>query len=367
MYPLVPPPLSDTGAWSIPRTLQRWLDVNPITHLTRTQGYITLPAFNVNVNWLGYSDIVAAFNFEGPNNFSLSGFNIEPSPMPNYLLCIMWRDSKGNVKRYKLWSGVGEVLYFPIQAYSGQKIAKNFRFEVWSVSQPVTNVVYQGSPIPTAVVLTTIGETYTITPGVNENGMVLVNGVQSIVLVAGVSVTIVAQEPFIEFQYPNLIPNGSVYGPNLGSGYLFDLAQELGYGLPFNTKYNISFGIHEYNFINLNGVPGGLLSQGNIITEQFTTSVSANGDFIFASTAQGLSVTAAVYLSASGLPLTIRISQGQPSSNIIQIYTSVLGKQDYRYGTDFTLVVADIGVTNFATPNLDLPFVFPPNSYPQPN
>ena len=73
MYPLVPPPLSDTGAWAIPRTLQRWLDVNPITHLTRTQGYITLPAFNVNVNWLGYSDIVAAFNFEGPNNSTIYG------------------------------------------------------------------------------------------------------------------------------------------------------------------------------------------------------------------------------------------------------------------------------------------------------
>ena len=201
MYPTVPPPLSDTGAWSIPRTLQRWLDVNPITHLTRTQGYITLPAFNVDVNWLGYSDIVVAFNFEGPNNFSLTGFDIEPVPMPNYLLCVMWRDSNGNVKRYKLWSGVGEVLYFHIPMYSGQKIAKNFRFEVWSISQPVTNTTYQGSPIPTATVLTTVGETYTITPGVNENGMVLVNGAQSIVLATGVPVTIVAQGISISFQY----------------------------------------------------------------------------------------------------------------------------------------------------------------------
>jgi hypothetical protein len=133
-YPLVPPPLSDTGAWSIPRTLQRWLDINPITRLTRTQAYITLPAFNVNVNWLGFSDIVASFNYEGPNNFSLTGFNIEPNPSPNYLLCIMWRDSKGNVKRYKLWSGVGEVFYFPCYVYNGQKIAKNFRFEIWSTN-----------------------------------------------------------------------------------------------------------------------------------------------------------------------------------------------------------------------------------------
>jgi len=143
-YPLVPPPLNDTGAWQIPRTLQRWLDINPITHLTRTQAYITLPAFNVNVNWLGYSDIVASFNYEGPNNFSLIGFNIEPSSTPNYLLCIMWKDSKDNVNRYKLWSGVGEILYFNIPVYAGQKIGKNFRFEIWSTN---SSPVVQGTAI----------------------------------------------------------------------------------------------------------------------------------------------------------------------------------------------------------------------------
>jgi hypothetical protein len=78
-YPLVPPPLTDTGALLYPRTLQRWLDVNPVTKLTRTGTYITLPTFNINVNWLGYSDIVASFNFEGPNNFSLTSYNINQS------------------------------------------------------------------------------------------------------------------------------------------------------------------------------------------------------------------------------------------------------------------------------------------------
>ena len=250
MYPLVPPPLSDTGAWAIPRTLQRWLDVNPITHLTRTQGYITLPAFNVNVNWLGYSDIVAAFNFEGPNNFSLTGFDIEPSPIPNYLLCIMWRDSSGNVKRYKLWSGVGEVLYFPVPMYKGQKIAKNFRLEIWSVSQPVINTTYQGSPIPTATILTTVGESYTITPGVNEDGIVLVNGTQNIVLVAGTPVTIVAQEPFIEFQYPNLIPTGAVYD-SLGCYYVNGTNGQNPYQNLLSpdiiTNYLLTFGSNDSN------------------------------------------------------------------------------------------------------------------------
>ena len=70
-FPLVPPPITDTGGLSCPRTLQRWLDDNPATKLTKCGTFITLPVFTANVNWLGYSDIVAAFTFEGPNNFSL--------------------------------------------------------------------------------------------------------------------------------------------------------------------------------------------------------------------------------------------------------------------------------------------------------
>lgn len=143
-YPLVPPPASDTGAWSIPRTLQRWLDVNPATCLTRTQAFITLPAFNVAVNWLGYSDIIAAFNYEGPNNFSLTGFNVEPTPMPNYMLCIMWIDENNGVHRYSLWRNVGEVIYFNLPVYSGQKIGKNFRFEIWSTN---SSPAIQGAPV----------------------------------------------------------------------------------------------------------------------------------------------------------------------------------------------------------------------------
>jgi len=144
MFPLTPPPVSDTGAWSIPRMLQRWLDVNPIGKLTRTSTFITLPAFSQTVTWQGYSDIVASFNFEGPNNFSLAGFNVEPSPIPNYYLCISWQDGKGDVHRYALWNNVGEVIYETIPLYSGQLIKKNFRFEIWS-----TNVatVVQAAPI----------------------------------------------------------------------------------------------------------------------------------------------------------------------------------------------------------------------------
>lgn len=118
-----------------PRQLNRWLDINPQGGpLGRTQTFITLPAFNVAYVWKGYSEIVAAFNFEGPNNFSLTGLQSELPVSPNYLLCIMWSDSHLNVYRYSLWRGVGEVIYFNITPYTGQKIGKNFRFEVWSTA-----------------------------------------------------------------------------------------------------------------------------------------------------------------------------------------------------------------------------------------
>jgi len=134
MYPIVPPPANDTGAQTFPRTLQRWLDVNPLSKLTRTSGYITLPVFSQAVTWNGYSDIVATFNYEGPNNFSLQSISAALPLNPNYVLCIMWKTTSGTVYRYALWLGVGEVFYFPVNLYTGQKIAKNFRFEIWSTN-----------------------------------------------------------------------------------------------------------------------------------------------------------------------------------------------------------------------------------------
>lgn len=147
MQPLTPPPASDTGAITFPRQLQKWLDCNPITALTRTQAFITLPSFNVSgfIEWFGVSDIVASFNFEGPNNFSLAGLSQLPVN-PNYFLCISWRDNNGNIYRYALWQNVGEVILFDIPLYNNQIIMKNFRFEVWSTSNS-NGTVSQTTPI----------------------------------------------------------------------------------------------------------------------------------------------------------------------------------------------------------------------------
>ena len=139
--PQQPSPPFVSGALTDPRELQRWLDVNPQGGgLRRIQEYLTLPAFSQAVTWRGYSEIVAAFNYEGPNNFSLTPFSVPVNP--NYALAIMWRDINNVTHRYWLWMGVGEKIYFPQVLYTQQVIKKNFRFEVWSTnSSPAVQVL----------------------------------------------------------------------------------------------------------------------------------------------------------------------------------------------------------------------------------
>jgi len=131
--PLVPPPSKDYGAFTCPRFLQRWLDVNPVTKLERTNSYITIPSFSITNTWANYSTIIAAYNFEGPNNFSLK-YIIGEVSNPNYILCVMWKDSLGNTNRYMFWKGIGEVMPQSLPLYTGQVIKKNFRLEIWNIN-----------------------------------------------------------------------------------------------------------------------------------------------------------------------------------------------------------------------------------------
>ena len=138
-FPLCPPPLTDTGAYTNPRELQRWLDVNPVSKLNRPQKYITLPAFDQgNSTWNGYSDIVAAFNCEAPNNFSLQGLAKDIPSTINYTLTISYRVG-GTVTRYMLWDAAGSNMNQNITPYAGQPMLKNFRFEVWNTSQGIAS------------------------------------------------------------------------------------------------------------------------------------------------------------------------------------------------------------------------------------
>lgn len=114
--------------------------MNPVTKLTRFSTYITLPAFTISNTWNGYSDIVASFNCESPNNFSLTGIAMDVPSSVNYVLCISYQ-TNGKVTRYLLWSAQGAVMNQTIPLYVGQPILKNFRFEIWNTSQGATSQV----------------------------------------------------------------------------------------------------------------------------------------------------------------------------------------------------------------------------------
>lgn len=133
------PPYADTAKFQT-RRLQRWLDINPQNGpLTRTSKYLVIPAFSQAVTWLGYSDIVASFNYEGPNSFSLKQNYILDSAA-NYSLAIMWVDVDNNVNRWFLSVSPNAVFYFQPIMYNGEVIKNNFRFEIWSTnSSPAVN------------------------------------------------------------------------------------------------------------------------------------------------------------------------------------------------------------------------------------
>lgn len=144
--PSNPPPADEAGALLSPRQLNRWLDINPVRKLSRTQTYLTVPVFDIDYAWMGYSTLVAAFNATGDRNFTLPTITVPASP--NYLLCISWIDSDNNMHRYKLWEDVGEVFFFDVPLYAGQLIKKNFRFEVWSVApETITTLTLSGAGV----------------------------------------------------------------------------------------------------------------------------------------------------------------------------------------------------------------------------
>lgn len=120
--------------------MNRWLNINKVSALARAGTYVQIPTFNVAVTWLGYSDIVATFNVSSPNSFT---FQLDDLPVnPNYVLCIAWADSSGNVRRYKLWDHDEAVIYdTAIPQYAGQVIRKNFRWEVWSVNNATASEI----------------------------------------------------------------------------------------------------------------------------------------------------------------------------------------------------------------------------------
>jgi hypothetical protein len=136
-------PPFEAGALLQPRQLQRWLDVNKVNKLTRAETYLEIPAFSIETQWKGYSEIVGVFNFAAGRNFSLK--NLEIPVNPNYVACIAWLDESGNTARYSLWRHTNDVFYFPLEQYRHQRIFGNFRVEIWSVEPVFTTFTLSGA------------------------------------------------------------------------------------------------------------------------------------------------------------------------------------------------------------------------------
>lgn len=127
-----------SGATTIPRQLQRWLDINPQNgRLKRTETFIQVPVFDIDHVWNGYSEIVGEYHFTSPNQLSLKLSNIA-NILPtgtNYTLCVSYISGVGTVARYSLVRGLGDLFYFNLPEYDGERLINDFVIEVWNTSQ----------------------------------------------------------------------------------------------------------------------------------------------------------------------------------------------------------------------------------------
>lgn len=124
-------PVTDQGTTK----LNRWLNLNLMSALTRTRGYIQIPAFSVTVTWSGRSTIVGVFNYAASHDFSLLDLGALPDPQQGYELHVMYVNADGSVARYRLLADTRSIISSDfIPEYTGQLIKRNFRIEVWSTS-----------------------------------------------------------------------------------------------------------------------------------------------------------------------------------------------------------------------------------------
>ena len=113
-----------------------WDTYTPATAVGKSYAYIDLPVFSYSSNlaWGGASEIATQFNFSASQNFVLLNRPAKPSGV-NYCLTIRYRQG-ADIKRWKLWENVGEILNVPL--YAGQVIKKNFTLEVWTIETSTT-------------------------------------------------------------------------------------------------------------------------------------------------------------------------------------------------------------------------------------
>ncbi len=98
----------------------------------KLKSYYTIPAFSVDNNWRGASEIIYRFDFPAGLITLLNIFPITPPTGSNFCPVVAWKVGETFV-RYKLWEDVGEILWLPL--YNKEKItASEFYIEIWNVN-----------------------------------------------------------------------------------------------------------------------------------------------------------------------------------------------------------------------------------------
>lgn len=101
--------------------------------ISKVREKLVIPAFDIDNVWRGASEIIKTYGYTLDNNIAFQEiFPIEPPANSNCLLTVMWYPGTDEIRRYKLFEDVGEILWLPL--YSGQTIGKPFYIEVWNVN-----------------------------------------------------------------------------------------------------------------------------------------------------------------------------------------------------------------------------------------
>lgn len=97
---------------------------------------LEVPEFSAVIpSWPGASYIVARLIIQMGFLWSFKVPVVKPSN--TFVACIKWTESDNVVRRFKLWSGVGEILHYPL--YSGELIpVADAVLEIWSVEDELT-------------------------------------------------------------------------------------------------------------------------------------------------------------------------------------------------------------------------------------
>lgn len=115
------------------RIIPRWLELYPVRLFDLLDTYFVIPAFeitDIETTDVNDSYIITQFNAAFTNNVSLKTVR-KPDNVDDFCLCVKYREDDV-VTRYKLWSGVGEVMWDSIPEYNGEIIKSNMVFEVWT-------------------------------------------------------------------------------------------------------------------------------------------------------------------------------------------------------------------------------------------